>query len=266
MGKTIGVLSLKGGVGKTSSVVALGDAMANFDKKVLLIDGNFSAPNLGLHLDVIEPETTVHHVLSGNANPKESVHNLDNFDIMPASVYFKKKINPLKLKDKIKMLKRNYDVTLIDSSPSLDVETLAVMLASDDIILITTPDYPTISNTLKAIKQARNRGVNVIGLIINKAYNRSFEIPLEDIEETAEVPVLAVIPYDVNFLKALSEFKPSTSHKPKSQGSVEYMKLGATLMGEKYDPFSLREMFNIIPRKQDINREIFYDRVFPDDE
>ena len=43
MGKIIGVLSLKGGVGKTSSVVALGDAMADFGKKVLLVDGNLRA-------------------------------------------------------------------------------------------------------------------------------------------------------------------------------------------------------------------------------
>jgi len=51
MGKTIGIISIKGGVGKTTTVSALGAALANeFDKKVLLIDANFSAPNLALHL------------------------------------------------------------------------------------------------------------------------------------------------------------------------------------------------------------------------
>ena len=242
----------------------MGDAISKFGKKVLLVDGNFSAPNLGLHLNVIEPDATIHDVLTGNANPKDSIHNLDDFDfdIIPASIYSKKKINPLKLKEKMKTLKRRYDVTLIDSSPSLDEETAGVMLASDDILLITTPDHPTISNTLKAIKLAKKKGVNIVGLIINKAYNKNFEIPLEDIEDTAEVPVLAVIPHDVNNLKALSQFKPSTSHKPKSKGSSEYMKLGAALVGEKYDPVNLREMFNIIPKKQHINREIYYDSVF----
>ncbi|MBU2052817.1 MAG: AAA family ATPase, partial [Nanoarchaeota archaeon] len=42
--KTIGIISLKGGVGKTSIVVALGSAIADFGKSVLLIDGNLSAP------------------------------------------------------------------------------------------------------------------------------------------------------------------------------------------------------------------------------
>ncbi|MCH8872918.1 AAA family ATPase, partial [candidate division KSB1 bacterium] len=56
--KTIGILSIKGGVGKTSTVAALGAAIAGFDKKVLLIDGNFSAPNLGLHLGIVNPKVT----------------------------------------------------------------------------------------------------------------------------------------------------------------------------------------------------------------
>ena len=266
MGKTIGILSLKGGVGKTSSVIALGDAMSKFGKKVLLVDGNFSAPNLGLHLNLIEPEVTIHDVLSGRANPKDSVHNLDNFDLIPASIYSRKKISPLKLKDKIKTLKRKYDVILLDSSPSLDEETMGVMLASDDIILVTTPDHPTISNTLKAMKTAKSRGANIIGLIINKAHNKDFELSLEDIEDTTDVNVMAVIPHDVNVLKALSEFKPSTTHKPKSRGSSEYMKLGATLVGERYDPVTFREMFSILPKKQEINRDIYYDSVFDDDE
>ena len=56
MGKIIGVLSLKGGVGKTSSVVSLGAALSHFGKRVLLVDANFSTPNLGIHLDVVNPE------------------------------------------------------------------------------------------------------------------------------------------------------------------------------------------------------------------
>ena len=44
---------------------------------------------------------------------------------------------------------------MIDSSPALNDETLAVMLASDEIFIVTTPDYPTLSMTLKSIKDAR---------------------------------------------------------------------------------------------------------------
>jgi len=263
MVKTIGVLSLKGGVGKTSVVVALGAAIASFGKKVLLIDGNFSAPNLGLHLKAVDPEATIHSVLKRESNLKDAIFKYNNLDIIPADVFNEGKINPLKLKDKIKFLKRKYDIVLIDSSPALNDETLAVMLASDELIVVTTPDHPTMSNTLKAVKAAKKRDVPIIGLILNKVYKKGFELSLEDVEKTIDLPVLAVIPHDVNVLKALSEFSPSTEHKPKSKASIEYKKLAAVLIGEKYNPFKIREMFSrLTPKRQEINREIFYKRVF----
>jgi len=263
MGKIIGIVSLKGGVGKTSVIVSLGAALAGFDKKVLLIDGNLSSPGLGLHLNLINPETTLHHVLNRTANARDAIYQYENFDVLPASVFERIEINPLKLRDKIKGLKRRYDIILVDSSPSLNQETLAVILASDEIFVVTTPDHPTLSSTLKAIKLARQRGTPINGLILNKVHNKDFEISLKDIEEVSEVPVLAVIPYDINVLKALSEFMPSTHHKPKSSGSEEFKKLAAALIGEKYKPIRLKGIFGWInPKKQEINRELFYKRVF----
>lgn len=261
--KVIGIISLKGGVGKTSSVVALGSAISDFGRKVLLVDGNLSAPNLGLHLDLINPEITLHHVLSRKANIQDAVYELGKFDVIPSSVFHKMKINPLKLRDKIRALKRKYDFVLIDSSPALNIETLAVMLASDELLVVTTPDYPSLSTTLKAVKLAKQRGTLINGLILNKVYNNNFELSLKDIEKTAEVPVLAVIPHDINVLKALSEFTPSTSYKPKSKASVEYKKLAASLIGEKYKPARLKKLFGWVnPKKQEINRALFYEGVF----
>lgn len=66
MGKVIGVISIKGGVGKTTVVSNLGATLAyEFGKKVLVIDANFSAANLGLHLGIVDPEITIHDVLAG---------------------------------------------------------------------------------------------------------------------------------------------------------------------------------------------------------
>ncbi len=262
MGKSFGIISLKGGVGKTSVTSALGAAIADFDKRVLLVDGNFSTPHLGLHFNIIEPKVTLHEVLGKEANMNEAIHRVNNLDIIPSSVYPSEKINPFQLRDRIKFIKRSYDIVLIDSSPALGEETLSVMLASDGIIIVTTPDYPTLSTTLKAVKIAKQRGTPIIGLVMNKVYNRRFEIPLKEVENFAEVPVLAVIPYDINTLKALSKFTPSTNFKPKSKGSNEYRKLAATLVGEKYKPRSLKHLFGLTPKKQDINRELYYQRFF----
>ena len=263
MGKAIGILSLKGGVGKTSVVSNLGSAIADFCKKVLLIDWNLSSPNLGMHFNIVNPEVTLHHVLDGTSHMKDAVVELKKFDLVPSSMFPKQKVNPLKLKDKIKSVKKDYDAILIDSSPALSEETLATMLASDIILVATTPDYSTLSTTLKAIKLAKLRGAQIDGLIINKFHNKNFELSIEDIEGTTDIPVMAVIPYDVNTQKAQAGFVSFTDFKPNSNGAVEYKKLAATLIGEKYKPRRfIDKLKQFSPSRESVNREIYYNRVF----
>lgn len=263
MAKTIGVVSLKGGVGKTSVVCSLGYAFSKLGKKVLLIDGNLSAPNLGMHLDLFDPEKTLHSILRRKANPSDAVYSLEDFDVLPADIFDEAKVQPLNLKKRINHLKRSYDIILLDSSPRLDDETLAVMLASDELLVVTTPDLPTLGTTMKAVKLARKRGTPISGLILNKVHKKNFEVSLDDIEETLDIPVLAVIPHDIAVLKALSEFQPSTKQKPNSKASEEFMKLAATLVGEKYRESGLKRITGWInPGKQEVNRIIFYESLF----
>ncbi len=263
MGKIIGVVSLKGGVGKTSSVVALGHALSRLGKKVLLIDGNLSAPNLGMHLNVFPTDKSLQDVLRRKIHAHQAIENVGNFDVIFSDMFNDFELEVLSLKKRIKSLKNKYDMILIDSSPKLDEETLAVILASDEILVVTSPDLPTLGTTIKAVKLARKRGTNIGGLILNKVYNKNFEIPLEDVEETLGVPVLAVVPHDVNFLKALSEFQPLTQHKPNSEASEEFMKLAAALTGEKYKRIKVRNFFRWMnPKKHDINRIVYYRGVF----
>jgi MinD-like ATPase involved in chromosome partitioning or flagellar assembly len=118
--------------------------------------------------------------------------------------------------------------------------------------------------TLKAIKVAKKQGSPITGLILNKVYGKNFELSLEDVEKTSEVPVLAMIPHDVNVLKSQSQFIPAPNFRPKSDVSIEFMKLAGCLVGEKYDaPFRIKDLFKgPEPRKQDINRDLFYQSVF----
>jgi len=264
MVKIIGVVSLKGGVGKTTLTSALGEALAGFGKKVLLVDGNLSAPNLGLHFNIVDPKFSLHHILDRTAKPSDAVYALDRFDVLPSSL-FRKLVNssPLKLKDRLGYLKNKYDVIVLDSSPALDDETLGVMLASDEIIVVTTADHPTLSNTMGAVKLAKQRGTPIVGLVLNKVYGKDFELSLKEIEETIDVPVMAVVPHDLNVLKALSNFEAMNSYKPNSKGAEEVRRLASILIGEKYSAPKLRRFFGWInPERQEINRQVYYDEVF----
>ncbi len=264
MGESIGILSIKGGVGKTTTTVALGAALAQQGKNVLLVDGNFSAPNLALHLGIVKPAISLYDILQGKANALGAIIQTDyGFDIIANRLAFKKIFYPnyLKLKDKVQHLKYHYDVILIDSSPSLDHETLAAMMASDKILIVTTPDHATLSCTLHAVKVAKQKKVPIIGIVLNKVYGKKFELSIAQIEELTGVPVLAVIPHELSIPEALAELRPTTFSKKDSDAIVEYKKLAAFLVGNTYKDkrFStkLKQLFysNKIP-KQELNRQI----------
>lgn len=234
MGKIFGVIALKGGVGKTTVVSNLGASLArDYGKKVLMIDANFSTPHLGLHLGILAPKYTLHHVLNNEHSIFEAIYQHElGFHIIPG------KLAPfetgyLGLRDKLGELRDIYDVILIDSSPSLNEEMYATMAASDELLVVSSPDYPTLSSTIHAISVASQKDANIRGIVINKAYRKKFELKKKDIEEASGAKILSVVPENVKVLSALSRMKPVVVNFPRQNVSVEYKKLAGNLIGEK---------------------------------
>ena len=234
-GKIIGVISIKGGVGKTTTVSSIGALLAKeFGKRVLIIDANFSAPNLALHMGFINPELTLSDVMMDRVEAKEAIYEHDiGFHLLPTALLHRK-VNPFKLRNKINKLRQEYDVILIDSSPTLNEEMLSTIVASDSLLVVTSPDLPTLSCTMHAVKVAKRKKTPIAGLIINKVRNRRFEISTREIEESTGVPVLAVLPDDVNVVEALAKSTPASVFTPKRDFAVEYKKLAASIIGEEY--------------------------------
>jgi septum site-determining protein MinD len=263
MAQVLGIVSLKGGVGKTEVVVELGSAIASFGKKVLLIDGNLNAPNLGLRFNIVNPLKTLHHLLARKAKLEEVIQKIGkNLDLIPASIIYDYEVNPIKLKEVVQEIRRKYDYILIDSSPSLDNTTLSVMIASDKIFIVSTPDHITLGTTIKAINKAKNRGTKIDGLILNKVHNKNFELKTHQIEEVLETPIMALLKYNLNIQKATSKFKSVIQTNPYSSQTREFKNLAATLIGKKYKTFSLKRFFRLYPEKPEINREIYYQKIF----
>lgn len=233
--KTLGVISIKGGVGKTTTSVNLAAALSKeFNKKVLLVDGNFSAPNVGLHLGILDPVHTGNSVLNDKSQAHEAIyeHSL-GFHILPASLKAEK-TNPLKLKSKLQVLRKYYDFIVIDSSPCLNEEMLGTMIASDEIFVVTTPDLPTLSNTIRAVKLAKEKNTPITGLILNKVKNKKYELKTHQIEDAVSVPVIASLPSDYKVLEALTNVTPMVNHSPLNNVSLEYKRLAGAICGETF--------------------------------
>ncbi len=265
--KTIGIIAVKGGVGKTSVSASLAADLANrHGKKVLLIDANYSAPNLGLHMDVVEPVKTIHDVLSGSADIAHAVHTRYGVDVIPGSFVYDKGINHFKLKGKIGKVKKNYDFVVIDSSPSMNDEILSAMLASDNLFVVTTPDYPTLSCSLKAAKLAKERGIPISGIIINKIRNPKYELDLEEIEKAVEIPVVAKIRDDSSHVEAVFTRVPASIYNGNSKFSREIARLSDAIAGEKTKTSFLKKLFTFRFGKEEVNRQMlresFYKSMF----
>lgn len=266
--KVIGVISIKGGVGKTTVTTNLGAVLAKeFGKKVLLIDANFSAPNLGLHFGLVKPQATLHDVVSGKSEfDKATYVHESGFHFVPGALNAAGKFDVFALKKKLKDIRNNYDVILLDSSPTLNAEMLSAIIASDELLVVTGPDYPTLSCTIRATKLAKSKNTPILGMVLNKKRGKNFELSIDDIEELADVPVLAVLRDDTKVLEALSETTPVSLYAPRSNAGIEFRKLAATLIGEKYaEPgiwAKMKSIFGGNYSKEEINRTIFHkDRI-----
>jgi len=266
MGTTIGLISIKGGVGKTTLAAALAsDLTHNHGKKVLLIDANYSAPNLGIHMNIISPRKTIHDVLSDNEMITAAVHDRYGVHVIPGNFLFRRDYNPLRLRSKIAYAKKKYDFIIIDSSPSLNDEVLSTILASDQLFIVTTADYPTLSCSMKAAKLAKQRNRPVAGIIINKIKGK-YEVGLEEIQESTGIPVIAKIKEDDIVPLALFERVPAPFFDKTSAFCREINKLSSALVGKKEKRHWFDKAFFIDFKKEQVNREVlrktFYKSMF----
>ena len=262
MGVVLGIVALKGGVGKTSVATSLATSLAEDGNNVMLVDANYGAPNLGLHMDIVTPEKTIHDVLSGRAKLKSAVHEKYGVDVVPGSYVANYAVNALKLKDKIASAKKDYDFVVLDGSPSLNEEVLSTMLASDLLFVVSTPDYPTLSCSLRAAQLARQRGRNIAGIILNKIRDPKYELSLKDIERTSALPVVARIPDENVHIKALCSRMPVVLHSPRSKFSKEIKRLGESLSGGGRKP---RWWHRIVPgnlKTERVNRELLREKLY----
>ncbi len=235
--KIIGFISIKGGVGKTTTVANLANTLANdFNKKVLVVDANFSAPGLAMHFGFLNWKDTLHDVLKGKTSIKRAVYAYDkNLHILPTSFHGEKDTEFLRLKQHLRSLRSHYDLILIDTTPALNKELMAAMHASDELFVITTADHPTLSCSMHAIKLAKRKKINITGMVLNQVIGKKYELGIDTLEEHTETPIVSVIFKDENIPKSIAHSTPITKLLPSSRTSINFKKLAAAIVKEKYD-------------------------------
>jgi chromosome partitioning protein len=240
--KTISVVNQKGGTAKTTTVVSLSSYLANFGKKILLIDFDPQA-NATSGLGVNDFKKTIYEVLSGQASILESLVKIkENFYLIPASENLaganielvNEPDREFKLAKIIDHLPSDYDFVFIDTPPSLGLLTINSLVASDEVLIPIQAEYYALEglgqllNTLNLIKENLNQKLKILGAVITM-YDERAKLSREVLEELYKnFPgriFRTVIPRSVKLAEAPSFGKSILEYAPNSKGARAYQRL-----------------------------------------
>lgn len=234
MTKVISVISGKGGVGKTTLVSNLGAALVNLEKNVIVIDGNVTSANLGIHLGMpaINP-VSLNDVLKEDAFITQAMYRYkEGFTVIPASVG-EIEANYGGLKNQIFKLLGNSDIILIDAAAGVSEEVEAAIDASDEVILVTNPEYTAVLGAISAKKLALKKNKKIMGTIINKRMSEKHEMSAREIELFLELPVLATIRNHRKVREAIACRTPVVSHSPHASVSKQIVNIAYKMLEQE---------------------------------
>lgn len=235
MSTLITISSGKGGVGKTTTAINLAAAINEFGKEVIILDANLTTPNVGLHLGAPIVPVSLNHVLMGKAKISDAIYeHKSGTKIVPSSLSARdlKKINHGKLKEIGKKLRRMADYVIFDSAAGLGEEALAAIDACDELVIVTNPEIPAVTDALKTAKVAEDMGRDVRGVIVSRVKGDSCEMPIANIEDMLELPILGIVPEDKNVPNSVVMKDALIYTHPRSRAARAYKKIAAKLIGK----------------------------------
>ncbi len=235
MPKIIGVVSGKGGTGKTVSSLNIALALHEFGEDVVVVDADTTASTMGIHLGLYLFPNNLQDVLNDKIDISRAIYmHQTGLKFIPSSIDLELLGADV---SKMRLALNKLEATVIVDSPAgLDKDSLSVLDACDEVIIITNPEMPTAANAAKISRMARDMKKNVFGVILTRVKNNGWELTPQDIEVMCETPVIGVVPEDINVKKSIFAKIPVVSHAPYSPVSIEYKKIAARLIGKTYEP------------------------------
>ena len=244
--KVVAMCNQKGGVGKTTSTINLGAALAEYGRRVLLVDMDpQGALSAGLGVPHYELDKTIHNVL---VEPRVSIDDvllstrINHMDLVPSNIDLSAaEIQLVNEVGREQTLGRalypvldRYDYVLIDCQPSLGLLTVNGLACSDGVVIPTECEYfslrglALLTDTVDKVRDRLNPKLEISGILLTRYDPRTVnarEVMARVVERFGDLVFDTVITRTVRFPETSVAGEPITTWAPRSSGAIAYRAL-----------------------------------------
>jgi len=245
MGKIVGVVNQKGGVGKTTTAINLAACLALEGMSILLVDCDPQAnATSGVGIPRDDNRHSIYDVLVGQAAAHQVIlpTDIEKLWILPGSKNLTGANVELagvegresRLRDALESVRGNHELVILDCPPALDLLTLNSLVAADSLIVPMQAEYFALEgvseliSTLERVRTAFNPKIEIEGVLLTMYDDRTNLA--QQVTETLrdyfkEKLFKTVIPRNVRLAEAPSHGKPVALYDGKSRGTEAYFEL-----------------------------------------
>jgi chromosome partitioning protein len=250
MGKILGIVNQKGGVGKTTTAINLAASLALDGLKVLLVDCDPQAnATSGLGVPRDDQRSSIYDVLVGEVAASEVLipTEIETLTLLPGSKNLTganielagAEDRALRLRVALEPVQSNYDLVILDCPPALDLLTLNSLAAADSLIVPMQAEYFALEgiselvSNLERVRGAFNPKLTIEGVLLTMYDDRTnlAQQVTETLREFFKERLFkTVIPRNIRLAEAPSHGKPVALYDPRSRGAEAYFELATEYM------------------------------------
>jgi chromosome partitioning protein len=249
--RIIAMCNQKGGVGKTTSTINLGAALAEYGRRVLLVDLDpQGALSVGLGINPLQLDRTVYNLLmersisADDVMLKTHVPGMDllpsNIDLSAAEIQLVGEVaREQTLLRALAGVRNDYDVILIDCQPSLGLLTVNALTAANGVIIPLECEYfalrgvALLVDTIEKIRERLNPPLQLDGVLATMYDARTLhgrEVLARLVEAFGDRVFHTVINRTVKFPETTVAGEPITTYAPASTGATAYRDLAKEVL------------------------------------
>ena len=254
MGKILGVVNQKGGVGKTTTAINLAACLALEGLKILLVDCDPQAnASSGIGFQRDDNRHSIYDVLVGNSTAEQVIlpTDVETLKLLPGSKNLTganielagADDRALRLRQALEPVKSSYDVVVMDCPPALDLLTLNVLTAAEMLIVPMQAEYFALEgiselvSTLERVRSSFNPVLTIEGVLLTMYDDRTnlAQQVTETLREYFKDRLYkTVIPRNVRLAEAPSHGKPVALYDPRSRGTEAYFELALEFLARNH--------------------------------